>query len=160
MCIRDSHKPIERRGKVQLINANGADFYTLLRRYLGKKRVEISEDQSAAILGIYQAFLESKVSRIFDTTDFGYTKVCVERPLCLRYDLTDIQRQRLLLDAAVLKLKDNRHPQLADALATLEVRAPWMSDLEFFAALADALPWKLTAGPVSYTHLDVYKRQG
>ena len=144
----NNRKPIERCGKVQLINANGADFYTLLRRNLGKKRVEISEDQSAAILGIYQAFSESKVSKIFDTTDFGYTKVCVERPLRLRYDLSEIQRQRLLLDAAILKLKDNRHQQLGDALATLEVRAPWMSDLEFFAALAEALPWKLTAGLV------------
>ena len=144
----NNRKPIERCGKVQLINANGADFYTLLRRNLGKKRVEISEDQSAAILGIYQAFSESKVSLIFDTADFGYTKVCVERPLRLRYDLSESQRQRLLLDAAVLKLKDNRHPQLADALATLEVQAPWMNDREFFAALADALPWKLTAGLV------------
>jgi type I restriction enzyme M protein len=144
----NNRKPIERRGKVQLINANGADFYTLLRRNLGKKRVEIGEDQSAAILGIYQAFSESKVSQIFDTTDFGYTKVCVERPLRLRYDLTEAQRQRLLLDAAVLKLKDNRHQQLEDALATLARQAPWMSDLEFFAALADALPWKLTAGLV------------
>lgn len=144
----NNRKPIERRGKVQLINANGADFYTLLRRNLGKKRVEIGEDQSAAILGIYQAFSESKFSRIFDTTDFGYTKVCVERPLRLRYDLSEIQRQRLLLDAAVLRLRDNRHPQLANALATLEVRAPWMNDLEFFAALAEALPWRLTAGLV------------
>jgi type I restriction enzyme M protein len=144
----NNRKPIERRGKVQLINANGADFYTLLRRNLGKKRVEIGEDQSAAILGIYQAFSESKFSQIFDTTDFGYTKVCVERPLSLRYDLTEVQRQRLLLDAAVLKLKDNRHQQLEDALAILARLAPWMSDLEFFAALADALPWKLTAGLV------------
>ena len=142
----NNRKIIERRGKVQLINANGADFYTLLRRNLGKKRVEISEDQAVAILGIYQAFEESRVSKIFDTTDFGYTKVCVERPLRLRYDLTEVQRQRLLLDAAVLKLKDNRAERLMDVLAALEARAPWMSDLDFFAALADRLPWKLTAG--------------
>lgn len=144
----NNRKPIERRGKVQLINANGADFYTLLRRNLGKKRVEISEDQSVAILDIYQAFEESNVSRIFDTTDFGYTKVCVERPLRLRYDLTETQRQRLLLDATVLKLKDNRAERLMDVLAALEACAPWMSDLEFFAALADRLPWKLAAGLV------------
>lgn len=78
--IINNRKPAERRGKVQLINAAGPDFYTMLRRNLGKKRVEISEDQSAAILGIYEAFEESKVSKIFDTADFGYTKVTVERP--------------------------------------------------------------------------------
>jgi len=35
----NNRKPAERRGKVQLINANGTDFYTMLRRNLGKKRV-------------------------------------------------------------------------------------------------------------------------
>ena len=144
----NNRKPVERRGKAQLINANGAEFYTLLRRNLGKKRVEISEAQAAAILDIYQAFAESKVSRIFDVADFGYTKVCVERPLRLRYELTEDQRQRLMLDAAVLKLKDHRAQQLADVLAILAQRAPWVSDLEFFAALTDSLPWKLTAGLV------------
>ncbi|MFZ1639938.1 MAG: class I SAM-dependent DNA methyltransferase [Candidatus Contendobacter sp.] len=144
----NNRKPVERCGKVQLINATGADFYTLLRRNLGKKRVEIGEDQAAAILGIYEAFAESSISRIFDTADFGYTKVCVERPLRLRYDLTETQRRRLLLDATVLKLKDKRTEQLSAALATLAKRAPWMNDLEFFAALADTLPWKLTAGLV------------
>lgn len=52
----NNRKPDERRGKVQLINAVGPEFYTMLRRNLGKKRVEIGEDQSAAILGIYEAF--------------------------------------------------------------------------------------------------------
>ena len=106
----NNRKPADRRGKVQLINASGEEFCTMLRRNLGKKRVEISEDQSAAILAFIEAFEESKVSKIFDTTDFGYTKVCVERPLRLRYDLTEEQRRRLQLDAAVLKLKDDRAP--------------------------------------------------
>ena len=104
----NNNKPEQRRNKVQLINANGADFFTMLRRNLGKKRVEISEDQSTTVLGIYEAFAESQVSKIFDTTDFGYTKVCVDRPLRLRFDLTEQQRQLLQLDATVLKLKDDR----------------------------------------------------
>ena len=124
----NNRKPAERRGKVQLINANGSDFYSMLRRNLGKKRVEIGEDQSAAVLGIYDAFEESKVSKIFDTTDFGYTKVCVERPLRLRFDLSEEQRRRLQLDATVLKLKDDRGRQLATALETLAEKAPWLDD--------------------------------
>jgi len=144
----NNRKPKERRGKVQLINASGEQFATELRRNLGKKRYEISEDQSAGILGIYEAFDETKVSKIFDTTDFGYTKVCVERPLRLRYDLTPEQRQALRVDAAVLKLKDDRGDQLAAALDTLAKQAPWNNDARFFAALAKALPWKLPAGLV------------
>ena len=46
--------------------------------------MEITEDQSAAILAIYQDFEDTKVSKIFDTADFGYTKITVERPLRLR----------------------------------------------------------------------------
>ena len=61
----NNRKPDKRRNKVQMINATGLDFYTMLRRNLGKKRVEISEDQSSAILGTYEAFEESKVSKIF-----------------------------------------------------------------------------------------------
>ena len=144
----NNRKPDKRRNKVQMINATGLDFYTMLRRNLGKKRVEISEDQSSAILGTYEAFEESKVSKIFDTADFGYTKVCVERPLRLRYDLTETQRDRLQCDATVLKLKDNRAEQLATALDKLTVQAPWQDDALFFAALNKALPWKLTAGLV------------
>jgi type I restriction enzyme M protein len=143
-----NRKPAARRGKVQLINANGPDFCTMLRRNLGKKRVEIGEDQSATVLGIYEAFEESKVSKIFDTTDFGYTKVCVERPLRLRFDLREEQRQRLQFDATVLKLKDDRGQQLAEALERMAEDAPWLDDAEFFAALHKALPWKPPAGLV------------
>jgi len=144
----NNRKPKERRGKVQLINANSEEFATKLRINLGAKRVEISEDQSASILGIYESFEETKVSKIFDTTDFGYTKVSVERPLRLRYDLTPEQRQALRVDAAVLKLKDDRGDQLAAALDSLARQAPWNDDAKFFAALTKALPWKLPASLV------------
>lgn len=142
----NNRKPAARRGKVQLINASGEDFQTALRRNLGMKRVEISEDQATTILGIYEAFAETKVSKIFDTTDFGYTKVCVERPLRLRYDLTPEQRQTLCLDAAVLKLKGDRGNQLAAALDTLAKQAPWQEDAKFCNALAMALTWSIPAG--------------
>ncbi len=155
--IINNVKPAERRGKVQLINATGTDFYTMLRRNLGKKRVEISEDQSAAILGIYDAFEESKVSKIFDTIDFGYTKVTVERPLRLRFDLTETQRQRLQLDVNVLKLKGDRAEQLDAALSELAKQAPW-NDTEFFAALGKALPWKPSAGLVKAIRANLGER--
>ena len=144
----NNRKPAERLNKVQLINATSADFYTMQRRNLGKKRVEISEDQSASILGIYEAFAESQVSKIFDTTDFGYTKVCVERPLRLRFDLTEAQRQRLQFDSTVLKLKDDRAQELAIVLEKLAEQAPYYDDRAFFTALNKALPWKPAAGLV------------
>jgi type I restriction enzyme M protein len=155
--IINNRKPAERRGRVQLINANGPDFYTMLRRNLGKKRVEISEDQSAAILAIYEAFEESRVSKIFDTADFGYTKVTIERPLRLRYDLTEAQRGRLQFDVNVLKLKGDRAEQLDAALGELARRAPW-NDAQFFAALSEALSWRLSTGLVKAIRANLGER--
>jgi type I restriction enzyme M protein len=144
----NNKKSADRRGKVQLINATGENFCTSLRRNLGMKRVEISEDQATNILGIYEDYSETKVSKIFDTTDFGYTKVCVERQLRLRYDLTPDQINPLCRDAVVLKLKDEKGLELAAALAELAKKAPWKDNGKFFAALTKALPWKIPAGLV------------
>jgi type I restriction enzyme M protein len=144
----NNRKPKMRQSKVQLINASGEDFCTSLRRNLGMKRVEIGEDQATTILGIYEAFADTKVSKVFDTTDFGYTKVCVERPLRLRYDLTPEQCNAIQLDAVVLKIKDGRGDELAAALETLTKAAPWTDDAKFYAALTKALNWKIPAGLV------------
>jgi type I restriction enzyme M protein len=142
----NNRKPLSRRGKVQLVNANGEEFHTSLRHNLGMKSAEISEDQSTAILDIYSAFEDSKVSRILETEEFGYTKVTVERPLRLRYDLTTKQREAVSLDKECLKLKDNRGEKLSAALAELTKQAPWHSDATFFAALTQALPFKPSLG--------------
>jgi type I restriction enzyme M protein len=69
-------KKEERKGKVQLINA--VDFYEKMRKSLGKKTKYISKDQIQKICDIYQAFKPSEHSKIFDFTDFGYTKIFLE----------------------------------------------------------------------------------
>ena len=68
-----------REGKVQLINANG--LYEKRRKALGNKRNDIPESAIAEITRLYGDFVESEISKIFDTADFGYTKITVERPL-------------------------------------------------------------------------------
>ncbi len=68
-----------RAGKVQLINASG--LYEKRRKALGNKRNDIPESAIAKIPRLYGDFVESDISKIFDTADFGYTKITVERPL-------------------------------------------------------------------------------
>lgn len=77
--ILSNHKAPERKGKVQLINASG--FGESMRKSLGSKRKQLSDDSIDEITRIYGAFEESKISKIFDTTDFGYRRITVERPL-------------------------------------------------------------------------------
>jgi type I restriction enzyme M protein len=73
-----NNKPVERRGKVQLINA--VDFFKKMSKSLGNKRNELSSKHIAELTRIYGEFVEGEHSKIFDNNDFGYYKVTVERP--------------------------------------------------------------------------------
>ena len=69
----------KREGKVQLINANA--LFEKRRKALGNKRNDIPESAIDEITTLYGDFQESEISKIFDNSDFGYTKITVERPL-------------------------------------------------------------------------------
>lgn len=77
--ILSNHKATERKGKVQLVNASG--FGESMRKSLGSKRKQLADDSIDEVTRIYGAYEESKVCKIFDTTDFGYRRITVERPL-------------------------------------------------------------------------------
>ena len=77
--VLSNKKADYRKGKVQLINANG--LFEKRRKALGNKRNDISSDQIAEITRIYGDFQESEISKIFNNEDFGYSKIVVERPL-------------------------------------------------------------------------------
>lgn len=78
--VLDNTKEERRRGKVQLINANG--IYTKMRKSLGSKRNELTDEQIEQIVGMYQAFEDAdpKLSKVFDNDEFGYITVDVRRP--------------------------------------------------------------------------------
>lgn len=77
--LSNKKKGTKREGKVQLINANG--LFEKRRKALGNKRNDIPETAIEEITRIYGDFRESEISKIFNTEDFGYTKIVVERPL-------------------------------------------------------------------------------
>lgn len=68
-----------RKGKVQLIDATG--WYVPLRKNLGKKNCEFSDEQIAMICDLIINPRETEQSKIFSNEDFGYYKITVERPL-------------------------------------------------------------------------------
>lgn len=76
-----NNKSDERKGKVQLINANG--IFSKMRKSLGSKRKQFTDEQIEQIVGLYDAFEEAdpKLSKVFANDDFGYTTVTVERPI-------------------------------------------------------------------------------
>jgi len=79
--VISNRKPEDRKGKVQLIDAT--QWFKPLRKNLGKKNCELSEDDIALICDTFLKFEETEQSKIFPNATFGYWKVTVERPLRL-----------------------------------------------------------------------------
>lgn len=94
--ILSNHKPTGLRRKVILLDAR--EQWVKMRKSLGEKRKMISEEQIDDISRLYAQALtvaadtehpdHAKV-KIFDTTDFGYHRITVERPLKLRFEITE-----------------------------------------------------------------------
>jgi len=99
--VLGNRKPAHRRGRVQLIDAT--QWYKPLRKNLGKKNCELSEDDIRRICDTFLAFEETEQSKIFPNAAFGYWKATVERPL--RLEGTD--PERAYAAAEVKKLKDS-----------------------------------------------------
>lgn len=77
--ILDNTKQPERKGKIQLIDATS--FYTKMRKNLGDKSREISDEQRDEIVRLFDNFEVNDHSKIFEAKDFGYWTITVERPL-------------------------------------------------------------------------------
>lgn len=71
--VLTNRKSDDRKGKVQLINAS--EIYHKIRKNLGDKNKEITEDDIEEIYKLYSNFNQSKRSKIFNNDDFGYTQV-------------------------------------------------------------------------------------
>lgn len=86
--VLDKNKPVNRAGKVQLIDASHC--FTPRRKSIGTKRNDIADSDRELIVQAYSSFEDGGVygdktgiyceSKIFDTDEFGYNKIVVERP--------------------------------------------------------------------------------
>lgn len=151
--IVSNRKPANRKGKVQLIDARQS--FTKMRKSLGEKRKEVSEQQIADIVRLYGNFDQQQGGpdgddaaqvKIFPNESFGFLRITVERPLRLRWEATDASADALASDDK-LKTKldkaggDTTHDQLtervrgrvgetwADDAAVRDEVKVWMADL-------------------------------
>jgi len=82
-----NRKSPERRGKVQLVDAR--ELWVKMRKSLGEKRKQISPEQIAEVTRLYGTFEENDRVKILPNESFGYLRITVERPLRLRWEITD-----------------------------------------------------------------------
>ncbi len=136
--VLSNRKEKERKGKVLLINATG--FWKPMRRSLGDKRREISDEDRAKIAALYEGYEEGEHAKIFPTTAFGYRKITVERPLRLNFQASAERIGRLKDSAAFKRLteskKNNPKQKAAEEAAG---RAEQKAILAFLATLPQTL---------------------
>jgi type I restriction enzyme M protein len=97
-----NRKPAHRQGKTQLIDARS--FYRKMRKSLGDKRNELADEHIAEITRFFKDFEENDYSLILDNEAFGYQRIVIERPMRLRYELSEATIAALDADKAFLKL--------------------------------------------------------
>ena len=142
--VLSNRKAEDRKGKVQLIDATR--WYKPLRKNLGMKNCELSEDDIRRIVEVFMAFEETEASMIFLNEEFGYTKIRVERPLRLKVELS--QSNRSQFRRACKKAKEEQLADLVDRIYELLGPGPYMDFNAFMAVAEDhanSLNMKLTA---------------
>jgi type I restriction enzyme M protein len=101
LWFMSNRKHTERKGKVMLIDAS--QMGVLMKKNMGKKRIELSKDCQNRILQAYHDYAEvswtadeavsgrkrALQAKIFGNEHFMYRKVTIERPLRLRYEITE-----------------------------------------------------------------------
>jgi type I restriction enzyme M protein len=155
--ILSNRKAREFRNKVILLDAR--DQWEKMRKSLGDKRKQISDAQISHITELYVDALKvaadsrhpdhAKV-KVFSSRDFGYHRITVERPLKLRFEITE-ETLAALQNAKPLASYDDRDPLIA-ALRGL-IGSVWWAKSEASTALHAAanlagVPWPSAASPL------------
>jgi type I restriction enzyme M protein len=111
--VLTNRKPKQRKGKVLLVNGaamrkEGKEevevFAQKMRKSLGDKRNELSESHIEELSRLAAEFEEGPYTKFFDTSDFGYRKITVERPLRLNFQASSERINRLRDEPAFVSL--------------------------------------------------------
>ncbi|MFF9772868.1 N-6 DNA methylase [Streptomyces sp. NPDC013978] len=147
--ILTNRKDKDHKGKVVLLDAR--DQWVKMRKSLGDKRKELGDgtngrpDHIGDITRLYAEALQvagdaehplhGKV-KVFWNEDFGYQRITVERPLKLRFEVTEETLAALAEAKPVAKLE--RSEEFVAAVRTL-LGSSWTTKSEAFIALKDAV---------------------
>lgn len=99
--VLSNNKEPQRKGKVQLIQAT--ENFAKMRKSLGSKRNYLTEEHISEIVRHYGAFEPGESMKIFDTVDFGFRRITVERPLRLNFNVDEERIAKLRLQSKAYK---------------------------------------------------------
>lgn len=111
--ILTNNKIESKKGKVQLINATKETYYTKMKKSLGQKQNNMTKEHIDKITNLFLANKENDDCKIFDNTEFGYTKITIERPKSIELLVNDEKFQALQdKDKILAKLQElDSNPQ-------------------------------------------------
>lgn len=114
-----------------------------MRKSLGSKRKYLTEKHIEEIVKIYGSFRKNKISKIFKTTEFGYRRITVERPLKLSFKpQEEIRTSALKEESMFQKFSKKEQEAIFTALAELKTayndRTKFLEDLNSSKALEKA----------------------
>jgi type I restriction enzyme M protein len=141
--ILSNHKAAALKGKVILLDAR--DQWVKMRKSLGDKRKELSAAQIDHITRLYgnaltiaadESHPEHAQVKVFATTDFGYRRITVERPLKLRFEIRE-ETLAALAESKPLSRYES-HDALVDAVKPL-LGTVWPTKAEAKDALRTTL---------------------
>ena len=112
--VLTNRKPAHRCGRVQLIDAT--KWFKPLRKNLGKKNRELSEEDITRICDTFLAFEQTEQSKIFPNEMFGYWRVTVERPLRLRSVFTKKAWQSLRFASGDPDLRSDLYDSVGEVI--------------------------------------------
>lgn len=113
LWILSNKKPVNRQGKVQLINATG--LWTSIKNEGNKRRI-ISNEQMRQIVEVYAAAEDNEISRMLDYRRFGYRRIRVLRPLRMSLHVNAETMARLMEEKAWAKLTPEQQASWQRAL--------------------------------------------
>ena len=111
--LLSNRKPASHRGKVMLVDASGDEFWSPMTKSLGSKRREITDEHRRKIIEIVKHRQPGDHVKLFETIDFGYRQIRVERPLRLRFEISEeslarLEEQTAFKNLAISKKKDRK----------------------------------------------------
>jgi len=114
--VLSNRKTTERKGKVQLIDAS--EWFTPLRKNLGSKNCELTEEDITRVMKTFMDFKPTLKSKIFDTADFGYEKIVVDRPLRLTTQMKMPAIDALKFSASDSDVREAMYEEFGEVLFT------------------------------------------
>jgi len=126
--VLSNKKPAHRKGHVQLIDATS--WYKPLRKNLGKKNCELSDDDITRICDEFLAFAETPQSKLFPNAAFGYSKVTVERALRIARSDADAETVYDARSLKALKVSGKVDPSAAPVIRKVHKKGVKAEPLE------------------------------